>query len=55
MVQINPTNILNMLLTAFYIFNILPTPVNHKKIELSDNIRQLIINSMDDFSLTIDR
>jgi len=50
MVQVNPANILNMLIILFQISNIPETPVNNKEIELRDVIKDIIHSSMNDMS-----
>jgi len=53
MVQVNPANILNMLIILFQISNIPETPVNNKEIELRDVIKDIIHSSMNDMSSDI--
>lgn len=53
MLQVNPANILNMLIICFQISNIPRTPVNYKEIELRDMIKDIIQTSMDDTSFEI--
>jgi len=53
MVQVNPANILNMLIILFQISNIPETPVNNKEIELHDVIKDIIHSSMNDMSSDI--
>lgn len=44
MLQVNPANILNMLIICFQISNIPRTPVNYKEIELRDMIKDNYTN-----------
>jgi len=56
MVQINPANVLNMLIVLFQILNIPQTIINNREIELHDTIKSIIKNAMDDilFVMQID-
>jgi len=53
MLHINPANVLNMLIVSFQISNIPQTPINEKEIKLHDTIKDIIKNSMNDVSFTM--
>jgi len=53
MLQLNSANVLNMLIVSFQISNIPQTPINEKEIELHDTIKDIIKNSMNDVSFTV--
>lgn len=52
MVEINSTNVINMLIATFHISNKPPSAINNRKVELSNSIKQIIIDNLEDFSLT---
>ncbi|XP_015434023.1 PREDICTED: uncharacterized protein LOC107189858 [Dufourea novaeangliae] len=54
MVNINPANVINLLVTALHISSIPPSPVNHREVELSEIIHTMILDSMNDVSFTTD-
>jgi len=54
MLQVNPANILNMLIIIFQISKIPETPVNDREIELRDMIKNIIQSSMNEMSLDIE-
>jgi len=47
MLQVNPTNILNMLIIFFQISKIPETLINNKEIELRNIIKNILQSSMD--------
>jgi len=53
MLHVNPANVLNMLIVSFQISNIPQTSINEKEIELHDTIKDIIKNSMNDVSFTM--
>ena len=53
MIQINPANVLNMLIISFQISNIPQTIVNNREIELHDTIKSIIKIAIDDTSFVM--
>lgn len=47
---VNPINVLNLLLGIFQAMNIPESPINEAEKELAENLRQILISSMDEIN-----